>query len=147
MARRFNFRFDSLLLLRELQRKAREIQVWKANTNLMSAKSEAEVLFRDQVIFLNEFKNSVAKSFSVESALNLADYNMFLSKKIKDSLESVRQKSTELSLKRNELKDALKKERLLGKLKAERKNINDKERQKEETFFLDEIASSAYIRH
>ena len=136
MAIKFNFRLNPVL-------KLRSHDVDKAKQQLSIAardRSDKEDIIVVKQQYYNEFVGDSVKSSKVNSMQTKFYHKVFLQDEIK-KLEKEKIRLTEIEeLKKDHLSQAMKKEKILEKLKEKRESIHNEKVLKEEVKTLDEIA-------
>mgnify|MGYP000748944146 CR=1 FL=1 len=136
MAKKFNFKYNSILKLRtEKVNQAQEL-LFQAER----IKVEKQNIITEYKNYINGLLNNNTNNNKISDLQNIAYHKQFINSEI-EKLEKEKVQIDEIiSLRRNKLNEAMKDEKVLEKLK-EKKLISYKEElNKEETKFLDEIS-------
>lgn len=136
MAKKFNFKYNSILKLRaEKVNQAQEL-LFQAER----IKIEKQKIIAEYKNYINGLLNNNTKNYKISDFQNIAYHKQFINSQI-EKLEKEKVQIDEIiSLRRNKLNEAMKDEKVLEKLKEKKLNSYKEELNKEETKFLDEIS-------
>lgn len=136
MAKKFNFKYNSILKLRaEKVNQAQEL-LFQAER----IKIEKQKIIAEYKNYINGLLNNNTKNNKISDFQNIAYHKQFINSEI-EKLEKEKVQIDEIiSLRRNKLNEAMKDEKVLEKLKEKKLNCYKEELNKEETKFLDEIS-------
>lgn len=140
--KRFSFSLQKILDVREFERKQAEVELGKAVAEETKIKNTLELIARQRA-------SSVAAADSMRDVSGLFGVNQYLKlldRQQEQALQSLAQAKIETDLKRAEMKDAMKKCRVLENLKNVRKSEWKKENQKAEETAVDDIVTSRFNR-
>jgi flagellar FliJ protein len=136
MAKKFNFKYNSILKLRtEKVNQAQEL-LFQAER----IKIEKQKIITEYKNYINGLLNNNTNKNKISELQNIAYHKQFINSEI-EKLEKEKVQIDEIiSLRRNKLNEAMKDEKVLEKLKEKKLNSYKEELNKEETKFLDEIS-------
>jgi len=136
MAKKFNFKYNSILKLRtEKVNQAQEL-LFQAER----IKIEKQKIITEYKNYINGLLNNNTNKNKISELQNIAYHKQFINNEI-EKLEKEKVQIDEIiSLRRNKLNEAMKDEKVLEKLKEKKLNSYKEELNKEETKFLDEIS-------
>jgi flagellar export protein FliJ len=140
MAKRFNFRLEPILRLRtHIVNQAKE-----ELTHVVNQRTAKEMQIEEREKYFENIIKSGIKSTSASELQALYSHQDFVRSEI-EKLEDEKSQLLEIEdYKRGKLTEAMKKEKILEKLKEKKKIIYNEEISKEETKTLDEIASKEH---
>jgi len=136
MAKKFNFKYNSILKLRtEKVNQAQEL-LFQAER----IKIEKQNIITEYKNYINGLLNNNTNNNKISDLQNIAYHKQFINSEI-EKLEKEKVQIDEIiSLRRNKLNEAMKDEKVLEKLKEKNLNSYKEKLNKEETKFLDEIS-------
>lgn len=137
MAKKFNFKLESVLNLKNYKTKEAEDSLVQAVT----IRQKKEVTIISQNNYLREINSTLKNKMSLQDIQTLHYHKKSVENDIK-KLENEKNKILEIeNLRRKNLSEAMKEEKVLEKLKDKKFNQYKEDLKKEENEFMDEIAS------
>ena len=142
MAKKFNFRLEPILKLRQFRVKEAE----EALLQVVSLRIAKENQIEDKNQYLNNLLKSKISSSSASELQAKWNHKNFIEDEI-NFLQNEKKQLLEIEfVKRNMLTEVKKEEKILDKLKEKKKEFHSNELKQEETKILDEIGQNKHLR-
>jgi flagellar FliJ protein len=146
-AKKFKFRLDPLLKLRENREKERQREHAEAAEKVLNQKQHLEQVDRSKLQTLDHQRNRLAGQISVAEALIYSRYLMKLRKDRLTGTELLRGLEKEAERRRARLVEAARERKTFELLKEKQKLRHLTELEKGEQKDLDEVATTGFVRN
>ena len=143
MAKKFNFRLDPILKIKEFEVKEAKNDL----TQVFIQRQEKERMIEEHQIYRKELSKSTKGKTPAANLQTKLYHKSFIENEIsKLEIEKIELLGIE-KIKRDKLTEAMKEEKILTRLKQKKKNQYLYEINREETINLDEIARNVFLKN
>ncbi len=145
--KKFKFKLEKILSIREKEEEHAKIEYAEVLQKKIGYQNEIETLNIEKAHYESAFFENGSAGTKIDYNLfkSVDNYNRGVECRINDNLTAINNLEDELKRRESILKEAMKKRKLLEKLKEKEFNKWDIERETEETDLLDEMSANMYI--
>lgn len=143
---RFRFRLEALLKYRKLQTNQAQAKLGQAITEWQNQLAVLNTLYEQAEQLADHLREIQQTAITVDELIACHEYGQFLKSSIKQQKEAVHKAEQYCEICREQLSEALKRQKLVEKIKEKRWNQFSEEMLRQEQKELDEIGLQLHVR-